>query len=44
LAAAEKTLGKGRIIVSLLSLAGRTCTNPVAHIFASRLLQSDHLT
>ncbi len=38
LAAAEKSHGKGRIIVSLISLAGRTTTNPAARHFAQRLL------
>ncbi len=38
LAAAEKSHGKGRIIVSLVSLAGRTTTNPAARHFAQRLL------
>jgi hypothetical protein len=37
-AAAERSHGKGRIIVSLVSLAGRTSTNPAAERFARRLL------
>ncbi len=39
LAAAERPLGKGRIVVSLLSLTGRVQTNPAADIFVRRLLE-----
>jgi hypothetical protein len=38
LAAAERKLGHGRIVLSLVNLAGRTRTNPAADIFARRLL------
>jgi hypothetical protein len=38
LAAAERMFGRGRIIISLLALAGRTETNPAADVFARRLL------
>jgi len=41
LAAAEIQHGQGRIIVSLVSLAGRTITNPVAKLFAKRLIDTD---
>lgn len=41
LAAAERRHGKGRIVVSQVSLAGRTATNPVAELFARRLLNSN---
>ncbi len=38
LAAAEVRHGSGRIILSLVTLAGRTCSNPVADLYARRLL------
>jgi hypothetical protein len=38
LAAAERTLGQGAYRICLVSLAGRTATNPVADRFARRLL------
>lgn len=44
LAAAERAHGKGRILVSLVSLAGRTTTNPVADLFARRLLNPTAIT
>lgn len=40
LAAAERSLGRGRIILSQVTLAGRTRTNPAAALFAHRLLQA----
>lgn len=39
LAAAERPLGQGRIILSLLSLSGRAQTNPAAALLAQRLLE-----
>lgn len=39
LAAAERLHGKGRIRLSLVTLAGRTSTNPAALRFAQRLLR-----
>lgn len=38
LAAAERRLGLGRVILSQVTLAGRTRTNPAADLFARRLL------
>jgi hypothetical protein len=38
LAVAEQRLGKGAFRICQLSLAGRTTTNPVARLFAQRLL------
>lgn len=43
LAAAEKSVGKGSWIVCQVELAGRTTHNPVAKIFASRLLGLDSI-
>lgn len=37
-ACAEKTFGKGRVIICQTKLAGRTSTNPTAHLFSQRLL------
>lgn len=39
MAAAEKTYGQGKIIICQIKLARRTTTNPIAHIFAKRLLK-----
>ncbi len=41
LAAAEKELGQGRIIISQIDLTNRVKTNPVAKIYALRLLDAD---
>jgi hypothetical protein len=38
LAAAEKKIGKGRLLICQVKLAGRTNSNPIANIFAHRLL------
>ncbi len=36
-ACAEKSFGRGKIIICLVKLAGRTGTNPIAELFARRL-------
>ncbi len=41
-AVAEKKYGKGVFKISQISLAGRTKTNPIANIFARRLLETDN--
>ena len=42
LAAGSKEYGKGEVCICQVALAGRTSTNPVADIFASRLLKKEH--
>jgi len=42
LAVAEKDHGQGRFCICQIRLAGRTSTNPIAHLFARRLMGLDY--